>query len=197
METQKETYAVSQSNNSKVRIDKINELRRSLENPTNKFEEIAFNLLNNFVIRKGDKLYRMVEIEFYYNLTDTANITYERITEAGEWFNHDFGVDLTFKSDENSYGGILLRSIECEEKFFYGPIKTRAKLFQFDALGENNEVPMLEYYPRETKIDPISIPRHNISEKQNFRYCIPKELWKEHKDYRAYPWDYKGNLKIK
>ena len=162
------------------------------------FNSIAKNLLNNFVIKKGDKLYRMVEIEFYYNLTDNAPITYERITEAGEWFNHDFGVDLTFKSDEKSYGGILIRSIECDEKFYYGPIKTRAKLFQFDALGDKSEAPMLEYNPRETIIVPISIPRHNISEKHNFRYCLPKELWKEYKeskDYRAYPWDYKGNLK--
>ena len=63
------------------------------------FKSIAKNLLNNFAIRKGDKLYRMVEIEFYYNLTDTAHITYKRMTEAGEWFNHDFGVDLTFKSN--------------------------------------------------------------------------------------------------
>ena len=39
------------------------------------FKDIAKNLLNNFVIRKGDELYRMVEIEFYYNLTDTAHIT--------------------------------------------------------------------------------------------------------------------------
>lgn len=30
------------------------------------FKDIAKNLLNNFVIRNGDKLYRMVEIEFYY-----------------------------------------------------------------------------------------------------------------------------------
>lgn len=30
------------------------------------FKDIAKNLLNNFVIRKGDELYRMVEIEFYY-----------------------------------------------------------------------------------------------------------------------------------
>ena len=29
------------------------------------FKDIAKNLLNNFVIRKGDELYRMVEIEFY------------------------------------------------------------------------------------------------------------------------------------
>ena len=36
------------------------------------FKDIAKKLLNNFVIRKGDELYRMVEIEFYCNLTDTA-----------------------------------------------------------------------------------------------------------------------------
>ncbi len=160
------------------------------------FKDIAKNLLNNFVIRKGDKLYRMVEIEFYYNLTDTAHITYERMTEAGEWFNHDFGVDLTFKSNEKSYGGILIRSIECDEKFCNGPLKTRALLFKFDAFGEKNDVPKLEYCQRAEMIEPIAATRYNISEKQNFRYCIPRELWTEHKGYSAYPWDYKGNLKL-
>lgn len=160
------------------------------------FKDIAKKLLNSFVIRKGDMLYRMVEIEFYYNLTDTARITYERITEAGEWFNHDFGVDLTFKSNEKSYGGILIRSIECNGKFCNGPLKTRALLFQFDAFGGNAAVPTLEYCPRAKTIEPIAGTRHNITEKQNFRYCIPRELWTEHKGYKAYPWDYKGNLII-
>ena len=160
------------------------------------FKSIAKNLLNNFAIRKGDKLYRMVEIEFYYNLTDTAHITYERMTEAGEWFNHDFGVDLTFKSNEKSYGGILIRSIESGGKFCNGPLKTRALLFQFDAFGGENAVPMLEYSPREEAIEPVAATRYNISEKQKFRYCIPRELWSEHKGYSAYPWDYKGNLKL-
>ena len=160
------------------------------------FKDIAKNLLNNFVIRKGDELYRMVEIEFYCNLTDTAHITYERMTDAGEWFNHDFGVDLTFKSNEKSYGGILIRSIECDRKFCNGPLKTRALLFQFDAFGGKNAVPMLEYNPREEAIEPVAATRYNISEKQNFLYCILRELWSEYKGYSAYPWDYKGNLKL-
>ena len=160
------------------------------------FKDIAKNLLNNFVIRKGDELYRMVEIEFYYNLTDTAHITYKRMAEAGEWFNHDYGVDLAFKSNEKSYGGILIRSIECNGKFCNGPLKTRALLFQFDAFGEKGAVPTLEYCPRAKAIEPVASTRYNISEKQYFRYCIPKELWTEHKGYTAYPWDYKGNPKI-
>ena len=159
------------------------------------FKNIAKNLLNNFVIRKGNKLYRLIEIEFYYNLTDTAHITYERKTEAGEWFNHDFGVDLTFESNERAYGGILIRSIECAGKFCNGPLKTRALLFQFDAFGGKNDVPKLEYSPREEAFEPVASVRYNISEKQNFRYCIPRELWFDHKGYSAYPWDYKGNLK--
>lgn len=160
------------------------------------FKGIAKNLLNNYVIRKGKKLYHMVEIEFYYNLTDSAHITYKRMTEAGEWFNHDYGVDLAFKSNEKSYGGILIRSIECNGKFCNGPLKTRALLFQFDALGEKGAVPALEYCPRAKAIEPIAVTRYNISERQNFRYCIPRELWTEHKGYTAYPWDYKGNSKI-
>ena len=37
------------------------------------FKGIAKNLLNNFVIRKGKKLYHMVEIEFYYNVSVSGN----------------------------------------------------------------------------------------------------------------------------
>ena len=180
-------------------------LRNSLvltETDPSKFESIfkgiAKNLLNNFVIRKGENLYRMVEIEFYYNLTDTVHITYKRMAEAGEWFNHDFGVDLTFKSNDKSYGGILIRSVhsvEPDEIFCNGPLKTRALLFQFDALGEKSNIPILEYYPRKAAIEPVAATRYNISEKQKFRYCIPRELWSKHKGYTAYPWDYKGNLK--
>ena len=183
-------------------MEKIDELRQSLElkdvslnNIASRFELIAKNLLNNFVIRKGEKMYRLIEIEFYYNITDTANITYKRETKAGEWFNHDFGVDLTFKSDKNAYGGILIRSIECNGTFTNGPINSRQLLFQFDALGDTSTIPTLKYLPRENVIVPISVPRWNISEKQLFRFCVPRELWTEHKGYNAYPWDYNGNLK--
>ena len=171
-------------------------------NIASRFEQIAQNLLNNFVIRKGKKLYRFIDIEFYYNITDNGNITFERVTEAGEWFNHDWGVDLCFKSNESAFGGILIRSIECiddvkKDEFINGPIKCRQLLFQFDALGDTSTIPTLEYLPRENMIEPVSVPRWNISEKQLFRFCIPRELWTEHKGYNAYPWDYKGNLKNK
>ena len=186
-------------------MSKIEELRKSLDIQDctsdeigTQFGKIAKNLINNFVIRKNDKLYRFVEIEFYYNTTDvTKAITYERETEAGEWFNHEFGVDLAFKSDKHHYGGILVRAMECDGKFCNGPLKCRALLFQFDALGDIKGVPCLEFYPREEQIVPVPTTRWNISEKQAFRFCIPKELWKDHNGYSAYPWDYKGNLKTK
>ena len=188
-------------------MNKVDELRQSLElkdvsqdNIASRFELIAKNLLNNFVIRKGEKLFRLVEIEFYYNITDNADITYKRVTEAGEWFNHDWGVDLCFKSNETAFGGILIRSIECtddvkKDKFINGPLKCRQKLFQFDALGNLSNIPTLEFSPRESILEPVSIPRWNISEKQLFRFCIPWEHWKDQKGYSAYPWDCKGNIK--
>lgn len=185
-------------------MNKIEELRKSLElndvpasDIETRFKEIASNLLNNFVIRKGEKLFRFVEIEFYYNTTDTANITYRRVTEAGEWFNHDSGVDLTFKSDDKKFGGILVRAVEYNGEFCNGPVNCRKLLFQFDALGTTEGVPHLEYRPREEQLIPVSTSRWNISEKQSFRFCIPMELWTQHKGYAAYPWDYKGKLKNK
>ena len=187
-------------------MTQIEYLRKSLElndveldSIESRFQQIAKDLLNNFAIRKGEKLFRLVEIEFYYNTTDCANITFRRVAEAGEWLNHDWGVDLCFKSNEKAFGGILIRSIERNDEFVNGPLKCRELLFQFDALGNKENVPTLEYQPRENLIEPVSTTRWNISEKQSFRFCLPQELWSREKckGYSAYPWDYKGNLKNK
>lgn len=194
-----------------IQIKSLEDLKNILSNPLKgltkddviktqeRFEQIAKDLLNNFAILKGEKSFRLVEIEFYYNTTDSANITFKRITEAGDWFNHDWGVDLCFKSDEKAFGGILIRSVEHNEEFVNGPLKCRELLFQFDALGDKSGVPTLVYQPRKDVIEPVSTIRWNISEKHSFRFCIPQEFWPRDKckGYSAYPWDYKGNLRNK
>jgi len=79
--------------------------------------------MKNYGIESRGKIYFLNEIEFsYYDpLYDDlrignskTRITYERNAPAGWWFIHDYGVDLTFNSDEEKGfgGGILIRSIE-------------------------------------------------------------------------------------
>lgn len=114
------------------------------------FEKIANILLFRSHIKTPNGNYRILEIEFYFkNNKHKDNVTIERTEEAGMWWLHDYGVDLTFKSDENKkfYGGILIRSIisldkNDEDKEIYGPRKCCWHLFYFSAL-EQNMVPQI------------------------------------------------------
>ena len=126
-----------------------------------KFKEIAEILLNRTAIRKGHKTYHMKDIEFYLYKNDHRDIiTYPRTCEAGQWFFHSSGIDLSFESnvtmqpneydlfqpilDSSSFfGGILIRQIypegtssECAKKYkLDGPHKVEWELFdKFDAI---------------------------------------------------------------
>ena len=101
-----------------------------LENGVNglekKFDEIAEILLTKTKIVKGTREYYITDIEFYLYCDGHEDIiTYPRSCEAGDWFFHDSGVDISFGSnlsfeddkakipDNNSFfGGILLRGIK-------------------------------------------------------------------------------------
>ena len=68
--------------------------------------------MNLCSIQKGEKEYEIVDIEFYmYNSQHPDVITYPRVMEMGRWFFHSSGVDLTFHSTPNRFGGILIRGI--------------------------------------------------------------------------------------
>ena len=68
--------------------------------------------MNLCSIHKGDKEYEIVDIEFYmYNSQHPDVITYPRVMEMGRWFFHSSGVDLTFQSTPDRFGGILIRGI--------------------------------------------------------------------------------------
>ena len=108
------------------------------------FDEIAKILMNKCVISKGEINYEIVEIEFYlftHNHQDV--ITYPRKIKPGQWFFHQSGVDLTFMSDENQFGGILirgLRKISADKRQIFGPQKCVEELWdKFDALKLNTE----------------------------------------------------------
>lgn len=76
------------------------------------FKEAAELLMNLCSIQKGEKEYEIVDIEFYmYNSQHSDVITYPRVMEMGRWFFHSSGVDLTFHSTPNRFGGILIRGI--------------------------------------------------------------------------------------
>lgn len=104
----------------------------STDHINSKFEEVAKELMNGWCIKRGGSLYEIVEIEFYlYNNNHPDCITYPRNMSQGRWFFHKSGVDITFESDENCYGGILIRGIKSQGdgRYILGPFKCVEELW--------------------------------------------------------------------
>lgn len=69
------------------------------EELVNEFKNIATKLMSEYAIKKGDNLYQMVEIEFYWYSPDHPDLSvYPRKSKAGNWFLHPSGVDITLES---------------------------------------------------------------------------------------------------
>lgn len=130
------------------------------------FEELAEALMNNFQIKKGDNRYWMTDIEFYvYTDSHRDIITYPRNCEAGRWFFHASGVDISFQSKvelkehpkkrqmmpyltkDAVFGGILIRGIVRDltgAAPVDGPMKVCDELFdQFDAFDKPGDFPKI------------------------------------------------------
>lgn len=116
------------------------------------FSEIADILLFHSYIKTGCGKYRLLEIEFYFkNKNHKDNVTIRREEKEGVWWLHDYGVDLSFKSDDthkkaddNYYGGVLIRSMmsidndsQNGKKLFFGPKNCCWELFSSSALEQN------------------------------------------------------------
>ncbi|HAH25010.1 MAG TPA: hypothetical protein DCL77_14860 [Prolixibacteraceae bacterium] len=100
------------------------------------FKRIANDLLNNWILKVEDALYRITELEFYYRNIESHNDTYihghKLQKEKGKWYFHGSGIDLTFGNGE-SHGGILIRAIckinDKHEKYCYGPLNCILEIF--------------------------------------------------------------------
>lgn len=110
------------------------------------FTEIAEILLLKSYIQTANGNYRLLEIEFYfYNKIHKDIVTMSRTEKAGMWWLHNWGVDISFKSEQlidkqrDFYGGILIRSIvELNgEDVISGPQNCCWQLFYSSALEHN------------------------------------------------------------
>lgn len=100
------------------------------------FEAIAQTLFDGYAIKTHNAIYRLAEIEFYWNSpSHIDNSTYKRNhvdPKSGNWFFHYSGVDIALKNEETGgYGGILIRSIYDinKKKLIKGPMVCVMKLF--------------------------------------------------------------------
>lgn len=167
-----------------------------------KFSLLAKSLFNNFQIMKGERFYWMTEVEFYlYHDGHRDIITYPRNCEAGMWFFHASGVDISFESKvefkENErnhklmpyltkdavFGGILLRGVVLAESNatpVSGPMKVCDELFDlFDAFAAPTNFP---------QIVEATVPR-NVAFKKGFpekRYGLNPNPAKKVQDILSY-----------
>ena len=153
------------------------------------FKQIADVLMTDYAIASHGKIYRLLEIEFYYynvakgindfkDEAQTKMVTYKRTTPAGQWFFHPSGIDLTFESDESEGygGGILIRKIEDEEgKKTEGSLKCEWEIFAayndaFSPTVSNPHLIKSEHIDR--KIEAVF--RHNLpkDETRKWRYIV-------------------------
>lgn len=147
------------------------------------FQEIAETLMRDYAIQRGEKTYRLLEIEFYYynkNFNDYKDtikekqITYPRSTSFGQWFFHSSGVDLTFNSNKDAGygGGILIRKIVDEENdVTIGSLKCEWELFPetVDAFETTSPKPYI-----------VEATHWDFPIKRGHRHNLPKDeerLW--------------------
>jgi hypothetical protein len=104
------------------------------------FEAIAQILFDDFAVKTSNAIYRLTELEFYWNSPNHVDhSTYKRNhvnPRAGDWFFHYSEVDIALKNEKTGgYGGILIRSIYDidQHKLIKGPMVCVMKLF-----SENN-----------------------------------------------------------
>ena len=173
-------------------MDKIEELREDfvLNNLTEKkefedrFNKIAKNLFNNFIIKTSYGDFRFEEIEFYFHSKNHPDyIAHPRKSEPLIWYINDFGgIDINFKSEakkqnpndpwskycwdeESYYGGILIRQLKrISDGWKLGsPLKV-AELFRNlgCATEGNGAMPQLVYVEGLPEIKTKQIPRQNL-----------------------------------
>ena len=172
-------------------MDKIEELRESLvlndvaeEEIKDKFDKIAKNLFNNFIIKTSYGDFRFEEIEFYFHSKNHPDyIAHPRKSEPLIWYINDFGgIDINFKSEaqkqtpndpwskycwdeESYYGGILIRQLKriSDELILDSPLKV-AELFRNlgCATEGNGAMPQLIYVENLPKIEYITDVRNNL-----------------------------------
>ena len=172
-------------------MDKIEELRKSLvlndaaeEEIKDKFDKIAENLFNNFIIKTSYGDFRFEEIEFYFQSKNHPDyIAHPRKSEPLIWYINDFGgIDINFKSEaqkqtpndpwskycwdeESYYGGILIRQLKriSDELILDSPLKV-AELFRNlgCATEGNGAMPQLVYVEGLPKVGYNTDKRNNL-----------------------------------
>ena len=158
------------------------------------FTTIAEILLYKSHIVTAYGKYRMLEIEFYFfNSKHKDTVTIPRDEEPGMWWLHDWGVDISFRSEKKKdyYGGILIRSLYNEDNgdYLFGPKKCCWELFYSSAI-KPTETPYIEEktYVGKPGSNKRIISGDNKGVNEDYRYYVQEIDDKIVKNYKDSPW---------
>lgn len=155
------------------------------ENIENSFDRIAQDLLKNYALLVNNTEFRFTKIEFYYysEKYHPDEYTHEHDRKGGEWRFHNQGLDLTFQSDKETDGGILIRGISGDNKYVNGPRRILTEIFKAFGSACNSTTLILKATPQRD-IDIYKTFRHlpnkNIVEeyhKKPYRYFTDIDKW--------------------
>ena len=144
------------------------------------FEKIAKDLFSQYELKIGKDAFELVEIEFYYFSDNHQDgfVHVHEISEAGRLRLHGAGLDITFASNSDEYGGILIRSIKNIQTGVYtnGPILSADKLILSISLFEESsfklekktEVKELNGFMKGIRVG-LKNPKKETSHNETFR----------------------------
>lgn len=116
---------------------------QAFEESKSGFAGIAQKLFDNYAIEARAKIFRIMDIEFYWhskNHPDKSTYGRKHVDpKTGEWFFHYSGVDIALRNERTGgFGGILIRGLYDlnEERRISGPQVCAMKLFSgYDAFA--------------------------------------------------------------
>lgn len=108
-----------------------------------KVDEFMKSIINNYELTINENQYKFAEIELYYKSQEhnDCRVFKRDGKKAGELFFHRFGFDICFESDNKTFGGVLVRSLQDinnNENFICGPLTCSTALL-------NNNAPNIKF----------------------------------------------------
>lgn len=131
-----------------------------------KFQGFLRELMQSKILVVSGVEYKFSELEIY---TCFDVNTYKRSCEAGEIYFHNFGFDISFKSEPALYGGILVRSLKPlkERNFIFGPRKCALHILNSKISNLNFDLKEADFREDEIAFTPRIRSFKDESELQN------------------------------
>lgn len=84
----------------------------SFDSIQNSFSSIASELINKYELKINNKTFQFIDIEFYFfNNVHQDGFTMSHNKKLGEFEAHRYGIDISLGNSNDSYGGILIKSL--------------------------------------------------------------------------------------